>query len=58
MCNYTGYRYDRFSALDKPVISVWGNIAPEFGMYPYIPQNKDLVHIIEVEGLSVVRAVK
>lgn len=40
------------SALDKPVISVWGNTVPEFGMYPYIPQNKDLVHIIEVEGLS------
>ena len=40
------------SALEKPVISVWGNTVPEFGMYPYIPQNKDLVHIVEVKGLQ------
>ena len=40
------------SALEKPVISVWGNTVPEFGMYPYIPQNKDLVHIVEVKHLK------
>lgn len=40
------------SALEKPVISVWGNTVPEFGMYPYIPQNKDLVHIVEVKDLK------
>lgn len=40
------------SALEKPVISVWGNTVPEFGMYPYIPQNKSIVHIIEVEELK------
>lgn len=40
------------SALQKPVISVWGNTVPEFGMYPYIPQNKALVHVVEVKGLK------
>ncbi len=40
------------SALEKPVISVWGNTVPEFGMYPYIPQNKGLVHIVEVKDLK------
>lgn len=40
------------SALEKPVISVWGNTVPAFGMYPYIPQNKDLVHIVEVKDLK------
>lgn len=40
------------SALSKPVISVWGNTVPEFGMYPYIPQNENLVHIVEVKELK------
>lgn len=40
------------SALHKPVVSIWGNTVPEFGMYPYIPQNKDLVKIIEVKDLN------
>ena len=40
------------SALEKPVISIWGNTVPEFGMYPYIPQNKKLVHIVEVTDLK------
>lgn len=40
------------SALNKPVISIWGNTVPEFGMYPYIPQAKELVHIVEVKELN------
>ena len=28
------------SAFKKPVISLWGNTIPEFGMYPYIPGEK------------------
>lgn len=38
------------SALNKKIISVWGNTIPDFGMYPYNPhvENK----IIEVKGLS------
>jgi ADP-heptose:LPS heptosyltransferase len=35
-----------------PVVSVWGNTVPAFGMYPYFPQNKDLFSIHEVQGLS------
>tara|TARA_B110000211_G_C14074445_1_gene551406 strand:- start:1843 stop:2877 length:1035 start_codon:yes stop_codon:yes gene_type:complete len=40
------------SALQKPIISIWGNTVPEFGMYPYIPQNKAKVHIVEVTDLD------
>ena len=40
------------SALNKPVISIWGNTVPEFGMYPYIPQSKELVHIVEVKEIN------
>lgn len=37
------------AAFDKPIISVWGNTVPEFGMYPY----KVTTHIImEVKGLK------
>lgn len=25
------------AALRKPIVSVWGNTVPEFGMYPYLP---------------------
>ncbi len=37
------------AAFNKPVISVWGNTVPEFGMYPY---KTDDSKIIQVEGLS------
>lgn len=37
------------SAFQKPIVSIWGNTVPEFGMYPYTPQNKDLFQIHEVK---------
>jgi ADP-heptose:LPS heptosyltransferase len=38
------------AAFQKPIISVWGNTIPEFGMYPYKPGPGS--QIIEVKGLS------
>jgi ADP-heptose:LPS heptosyltransferase len=38
------------SALKKQVLSVWGNTVPEFGMYPYMPDESSV--IFEVKGLS------
>jgi ADP-heptose:LPS heptosyltransferase len=41
------------AAFHKPVISVWGNTVPEFGMYPYLPEEyRHLSRIFEVKGLS------
>lgn len=40
------------AAFNKPIISVWGNTTPSFGMYPYMPKNKELVHLVEVENLK------
>ncbi|HVK49277.1 MAG TPA: glycosyltransferase family 9 protein [Pseudobacter sp.] len=41
------------SAFRKPVISLWGNTVPEFGMYPYYPSGmKQSFDIMEVKGLS------
>jgi len=40
------------AAFKKPVISVWGNTVPEFGMYPYLPGEEDKVFISEVKGLK------
>jgi len=37
------------AAFNKPIISVWGNTVPEFGMYPY---KTDQSHIVEVKGLN------
>ena len=44
------------AAFRKPVISVWGNTVPEFGMYPYFGQS-DLQQmkpfdIVEINGLA------
>ena len=39
------------AAFNKPVISIWGNTIPEFGMYPYMPKNPTNCFISEVEGL-------
>jgi len=36
------------AAFRKPIASIWGNTVPEFGMYPYMPQNRDLFRIFEV----------
>lgn len=35
-----------------PIVSVWGNTVPAFGMYPYYPKQKELFAIHEVLGLS------
>ncbi len=40
------------AAYNKPIISIWGNTVPEFGMYPYMPQNKNNYFISEVANLS------
>jgi len=40
------------AALRKPVISLWGNTIPAFGMYPYFPEESGhLSTIVEVKGL-------
>ena len=41
------------AAFRKPVISIWGNTVPDFGMYPYLPEaySRNSV-IMEVKGLS------
>ncbi|MEO8794969.1 MAG: glycosyltransferase family 9 protein [Daejeonella sp.] len=36
------------AAFNKPIISIWGNTIPEFGMYPYRVSQSE---IIEVKGL-------
>jgi ADP-heptose:LPS heptosyltransferase len=40
------------AAFHKPVVSVWGNTVPEFGMTPYFPQKQSLSRIIEVKNLK------
>ena len=40
------------AALETPIVSVWGNTVPEFGMYPYRPGQPGSYSIHEVEGLS------
>lgn len=39
------------AALRKPVVSVWGNTVPEFGMFPYLPQGMKPAVIIENKKL-------
>ena len=40
------------AALHEPMVSVWGNTVPEFGMYQYYPEELDIQsHIIEVKDL-------
>jgi ADP-heptose:LPS heptosyltransferase len=36
------------AAFNKPILSIWGNTVPEFGMYPYRANES---HIFEVAGL-------
>lgn len=33
------------AALKKPIISVWGNTVPEFGMGPYFPKDHQSLHL-------------
>lgn len=40
------------AAFKKPLISIWGNTIPEFGMYPYFPQNDVFEYRSEVKGLT------
>jgi ADP-heptose:LPS heptosyltransferase len=41
------------AAFHKPILSVWGNTVPEFGMYPYFPEGMaNGSKIMEVKGLS------
>ena len=40
------------AALRKPIVSVWGNTVPEFGMYPYLPQGMRPAVIIENKSLK------
>ncbi len=40
------------AALKKPLISIWGNTVPAFGMYPLFPEGMAPVHCAEVKGLS------
>lgn len=37
------------SAFKRPVISVWGNTIPEFGMGPYIPTHPERARIAQVD---------
>ncbi len=41
------------AAFKKKIVSVWGNTIPEFGMYPYLPENmKQQSSVFEIKGLS------
>jgi len=39
------------AAFKKPIISIWGNTTPAFGMYPYIPGSEKNFFISEVQDL-------
>ena len=39
------------AALETPIVSVWGNTVPEFGMYPYRPDAPAAYSVHEVAGL-------
>jgi ADP-heptose:LPS heptosyltransferase len=41
------------AAFRKPILSIWGNTVPAFGMYPYLPEEYcSLSRILEVNNLS------
>lgn len=40
------------AAFSKPIVSVWGNTVPRFGMYPFYPTGVDLNTSVEVDGLK------
>jgi ADP-heptose:LPS heptosyltransferase len=39
------------AALRKPIVSVWGNTVPKFGMFPFYPDGFDAERRFEVDGL-------
>lgn len=41
------------AALNKPILSIWGNTVPAFGMYPYYGRHQDAREIrFEISGLN------
>ena len=42
------------AAFQKPIVSIWGNTVPDFGMYPYLPGQEELEkgRRVEVNKLS------
>lgn len=40
------------AALNVKTVSVWGNTVPDFGMYPYFPENLERFKIVENTNLS------
>ena len=40
------------AAFKKPIISIWGNTVPEFGMSPYMPNTSNLNYFSEVKDLK------
>ena len=40
------------AAFRRPIVSVWGNTVPAFGMYPYLPVGAPEAVIAEVAGLT------
>lgn len=40
------------SAFETPIVSIWGNTIPEFGMYPYRPKKPNSFSIHQVENLK------
>jgi ADP-heptose:LPS heptosyltransferase len=51
MTNDTGLMHIA-AAFNKPIISIWGNTVPQFGMYPYLPGKEYLSFISEVKNLK------
>jgi len=40
------------AALQKPIVSIWGNTIPKFGMYPYFPSGNNTSIFSEVNDLK------
>lgn len=40
------------AALNKPIVAIWGNTVPKFGMGPFYPDNQKMSKNIEVKNLS------
>jgi ADP-heptose:LPS heptosyltransferase len=40
------------AAFRKPIVSIWGNTIPEFGMYPFFPEGEGYNTTLQVKGLK------
>jgi ADP-heptose:LPS heptosyltransferase len=40
------------AAFRKPIVSIWGNTIPEFGMYPFFPEGEGHNTTVQVGGLK------